>query len=168
MVKCWAARIYCIYLPPHTSHVLQPLDVAVFDSPLKSAYRQACHQMSIIDDAAPADKQRFIDCYTAARRIAFTSQNIRPAFRATGIYPSDRSKALCSSFTTMSQQPSNRPVTPPPTNLDIDHTTIQRTPTTRLQVERRIDPQLLAPSSRSALRRVGNRLDRQHVKIFDL
>ena len=36
---CFQNQIYIIYLPAHTSHVLQPLDLSVF-SPLKTAYRK--------------------------------------------------------------------------------------------------------------------------------
>ena len=37
--NCFNNNIHLIFLPPHTSHVLQPLDLSVF-SPLKHSYRK--------------------------------------------------------------------------------------------------------------------------------
>ena len=39
MWECFQNNIHLLFLPPHTSHVLQPLDLAVF-GPLKQAYRK--------------------------------------------------------------------------------------------------------------------------------
>ena len=38
MVECFSNKIWLVFLPAHTSHVLQPLDVGVF-SALKRYYR---------------------------------------------------------------------------------------------------------------------------------
>ncbi len=47
ITSCAANRVYLVLLPPHSSHVTQPLDVAVF-SPLKTFYRRLleefCHK----------------------------------------------------------------------------------------------------------------------------
>ncbi len=39
MWNCFNNNVYLVFLPAHTSHVLQPLDLSVF-SPLKQAYRK--------------------------------------------------------------------------------------------------------------------------------
>jgi len=79
-------RVQLLYLPAHSSHGLQPLDVAVF-SPLKYAYRSLIRASTIMTLSAPASKQRFITTYEKARSIAMTPRNIRSGFRATGIWP---------------------------------------------------------------------------------
>lgn len=106
---CWRKKVCCVWLPPHTSHLLQPLDVACF-SPLKSAYRQAIDTMATQDDAALADKQRFCGCYCQARKEALPSRNCRASFAATSIWLMDRQKGLRSDQYHVAIQ---RPITPP-------------------------------------------------------
>ncbi|OLN95741.1 Jerky-like protein [Colletotrichum chlorophyti] len=47
---CLQNQIYLLYLPPHTSYVLQPLDQSVF-SPLKTAYRKELSFLTDWDDS---------------------------------------------------------------------------------------------------------------------
>ncbi|KAI1004017.1 hypothetical protein K3495_g4193 [Podosphaera aphanis] len=66
MWTCYQNKIACLYLPAHTSHILQPLDLAPF-SVVKSKYRQEIQALASIDDAAPVKKERFITSYNKAR-----------------------------------------------------------------------------------------------------
>jgi hypothetical protein len=57
----WECNNYVdiIYLPAHSSHVLQPFDLGTF-SPLKSCYRKEIADLAYLDDAALVKKRRFI------------------------------------------------------------------------------------------------------------
>ncbi|KEQ90523.1 hypothetical protein AUEXF2481DRAFT_55663, partial [Aureobasidium subglaciale EXF-2481] len=68
---CKQHKIFLLFLPAHSSHVLQPLDLGVF-SPLKSRYRQQIADLAALDDASPIKKQRFVTCYHLARLETFT------------------------------------------------------------------------------------------------
>ncbi|KAI1006849.1 hypothetical protein K3495_g1370 [Podosphaera aphanis] len=55
MWTCYQNKVACLYLPAHTSHILQPLDLAPF-SVVKSKYRQEIQAFAFVDDAAPAKR----------------------------------------------------------------------------------------------------------------
>ncbi|KAF7569858.1 hypothetical protein PtrM4_122730 [Pyrenophora tritici-repentis] len=80
---CAKNKIINLCMPPHTSHLLQPLDVSCF-SPLKRAYgceieKLACQGVYHID------KIDFLTVYQQIRPIVFTQQNIQAGFQATGL-----------------------------------------------------------------------------------
>jgi DDE superfamily endonuclease/Tc5 transposase DNA-binding domain len=82
---CKDNRIITICMPPHSSHILQPLDVGCF-SPLKSAYGR------LVADLARrqifhVDKPEFLEMYLQARASIFSEKTIKNAFKATGIVP---------------------------------------------------------------------------------
>jgi 4-hydroxybenzoate polyprenyltransferase len=56
MWECFQNNIHLLFLPPHTSHVLQPLDLSVF-SPLKHAYRKRLGALALLNDLTPVGKQ---------------------------------------------------------------------------------------------------------------
>ncbi|KAM4067970.1 DDE superfamily endonuclease [Hirsutella rhossiliensis] len=70
------------FLPPHTSHVLQPLDLSVF-SALKHYYRKQVGFLSLLTDSSPVGKQNFLSCYQKAREQALTVSNIKGGWKAT-------------------------------------------------------------------------------------
>ena len=98
-------NIQLVYLPPHSFHILQPLDLSIF-SALKRRYRATVLELSTLDDAAPVKKSRFIQAYCKARKETFSSRVIRAGWTATGLSPWNPQKALQSSLVL-------RPVTPP-------------------------------------------------------
>jgi hypothetical protein len=55
MSVCYQNNVLAYWLPPHSSHVLQPLDLTCF-SPLKGAYRKHLRNVADLDDAAPIKK----------------------------------------------------------------------------------------------------------------
>lgn len=75
-----------LYLPAHTSHFLQPLDVAVF-APLKAAYRGFIRSIPYASLSSPASKQRFIQAYEFASKKSISISNIKQGFKKTGIWP---------------------------------------------------------------------------------
>ena len=80
MWTCYQHRIHCLYLPAHSSHVLQPLDLAPF-SVVKSKYRDQRRALSALNDAAPAKKERFILSYYQARMRGLS----KPIYRLVGV-----------------------------------------------------------------------------------
>ena len=80
-------------LPPHTSHLLQPLDVAIF-GPLK---KRLTANLSHLNQAqlARIQKAEWLDAYIQARLDVFTPQNIASAWRGAGLFPFNPQRALC-------------------------------------------------------------------------
>jgi len=95
MFLCIQHNIYLLYLPAHTSHVLQPLDLSVF-SPLKRSYRKQLGYLNILTDSSPLGKQNFLLCYQKARKDALTISNIKSGWKASGLWPVSRAKPLMS------------------------------------------------------------------------
>jgi hypothetical protein len=93
-------------MPPYTSHLLQPLNVACF-SLLKNIYSQ------LVQDLARQgifyiDKSDFLDMYQQARIATFSKQNIISGFRATGLIPFSPDRVL--STLTITKTPSPPPI----------------------------------------------------------
>lgn len=107
---CKQNKVQLVFLPPHSSHVLQPLDLGVF-SPLKTSYRRGIADLACLDDEAPVKKQRFIQCYKQARVEALTPRVLRAGWKAAGLFPWNPQKGLLSSQ--VKQPLQARPVTPP-------------------------------------------------------
>jgi hypothetical protein len=72
-------------MPPHTSHLLQPLDVGVF-SPLKRAYRKLVEGMMVARNNH-IDKEDFLHLYPPARKMIFNHENIYSGFAGAGLKP---------------------------------------------------------------------------------
>ena len=81
-------------MPPHTSHLLQPLDVSCF-SPLKRAYGREVEKLAY-QGVYHIDKIDFLTVYQQIRSIVFTQQNIQVGFQATGLVPSYPDRVLSS------------------------------------------------------------------------
>ncbi|EDN10036.1 hypothetical protein HCAG_05839 [Histoplasma mississippiense (nom. inval.)] len=96
---CSENQIIALYMPPHSSHLLQPLDVGCF-SPLKTAYgRQVENQMRL--GINHIDKEEFLALYPAAQMQALTENNIKSSFRAAGLVPYNPEQVLSRLNTTM-------------------------------------------------------------------
>jgi len=74
--KCLENNIYLLFLPAHTSHVLQPLDLTIF-SALKRAYRKELQKLNSLLDSTSIGKRNFLICYQKAHQESFTSSNIK-------------------------------------------------------------------------------------------
>jgi hypothetical protein len=79
--ECKQNYVDIIYLPVHSSHVLQPLDLRAF-SPLKSCYRKEIADLAYLDDAVPVKKRRFIQVYQKSRTETLTSCTLRAGLAA--------------------------------------------------------------------------------------
>ena len=86
-------QIILFTLPPHTTHITQPLDRGCF-GPLKTAWRSACHEYMRDNPGKVITKFSFNSIFAEAYKRSMTMDNIISSFRATGVYPVDRSKVL--------------------------------------------------------------------------
>ena len=86
---CKANGITLLTFPPHCSHRLQPLDVAVY-GPLKQYFSNACTSWLHCHPGVPMSVMNIAQCLGTAYPLAFTPSNITSAFKATGIWPFHR------------------------------------------------------------------------------
>lgn len=82
---CMEHAIDLVILPPHTSHVLQPLNVSVF-APLKPALAAETDTASRLDPGR-IQRTEWAAMYIRAREKAFTIANIKSGWKATGLVP---------------------------------------------------------------------------------
>jgi hypothetical protein len=82
---CEENKIITLCMPPHSSHILQPLDVGCF-APLKRAYGREIRGLanSHIDYI---DKKAFLASFKEVYNGSFSKENIQSSFRATGLVP---------------------------------------------------------------------------------
>lgn len=97
MYECFINKVELLFLPAHTSHITQPLDVGVF-GPLKTYYRAEIASYTINDGNTAYLKRRFITAYVATREKALRRRNIEAGFRKTGIWPLEATVLLEKAF----------------------------------------------------------------------
>jgi hypothetical protein len=126
---CIDQKIILLCLPPHSTHILQPLDVGFFQ-PLATRYRSALVQEVKLDSCANIDKNDFIKLYQQARRETATPSTIASAWQKAGLFPFEPESIL---NTIPKPEDSNtRPFTPPEVIFRASdgaiHTQIMKTP----------------------------------------
>ena len=93
--------LFC--LPPHTTHILQPLDVSVFRS-LKAHFSKLCRKVKLLtmnqEKVLYVNRTNFTTFFREAFENAVTTEAIQNGFRKCGIFPFnpaaiDSSKVLC-------------------------------------------------------------------------
>jgi hypothetical protein len=77
---CKEEKIIVLYMPPHLSHLLQPLDVGCF-SPLKRAYSDEISSLARYS-TKKIKKEAFLLAFKAAFEKAMTKENICAGFRS--------------------------------------------------------------------------------------
>ena len=82
-------QIIIFALPPHTTHLSQPLDRGCF-APLKVAWRDVCHQYMADNPGKVVTRYNFSKLLSKAWMTAMTMANITSGFRVTGVYPVNR------------------------------------------------------------------------------
>ena len=87
--------LYC--LPPHCSHILQPLDVGFFH-PLKVQWRKACKEFSEKNPGVTVNKMNFSRVFKSAWEKTVTMGNVISSFAKSGIWPVDPSRINKESF----------------------------------------------------------------------
>jgi 4-hydroxybenzoate polyprenyltransferase len=109
LFECYENNIFLLFLPAHASHVLQPLDVAVF-GPLKYFYRRFISDLAIIADTSQVGKISFLYNYYKARQEAITKSNACAGFKATGLWPVNVAKVLMNPMVTQTPIPATTPI----------------------------------------------------------
>jgi hypothetical protein len=89
---CKDNDIITIYMPPHSSHLLQPLDVGCF-SLLKHAYGGLIEQRMRLGYNS-INKLDFLKAYPKAHSDVFKPGNIKNSFLAAGIVPFNPERVL--------------------------------------------------------------------------
>ena len=84
---CQDHKIIPLCIPPHSSHILQPLDVGCF-SVLKRSYGHQVEQLMRVG-IDHIDKSDFLISYNQARTETYKEDTIRNAFKASGLVPYD-------------------------------------------------------------------------------
>lgn len=167
MQFAYTQKVFCYYLVPHASHILQPLDLAVFSS-LKRRFRELVAFDADIDNFEPAKKANFLKLYNLARQKAITSHNCESGFKAAGINPFDPSKALNSRFIiakTVQRQ------TTPPSTFDTSNQAydLRTTPRSHRDLHHAVKlvekTTILPPNIRLVFTKTSKALDKQQFKI---
>jgi hypothetical protein len=129
-------------MPPHTSHLLQPLDVGCF-SPLKTLYGHEVAELAR-QSIYHVDKLDFLRIYKTVRGQALSASNVQAGFQATGLIPFSPERVL-SSLTVV------RTPSPPQTDAGNTTTWTAETPhtTDQLQQQARLVRDLLRRQSNS-------------------
>src|ERR1700721_1964130 len=117
IAHCMKNNIMLLRLPPHTSHLVQPLDVGLF-GPLKK-YLSAELDPLVQAKISRILKVEWLLAFERARKRAFSVQNILCGWRGAGLFPWNPSKVLrhfshssSSSSSLQSSTPSNLLTTP--------------------------------------------------------
>jgi len=103
---CIEHNIYLHLLLPHSSHLLQPLDVGVF-GPLKKAISARLDRLLRVG-INRLEKGEWVERYMEARDVAITENNIRGGWRGSGLVPLNRTRVTRSLPAVIM-----RPTTPP-------------------------------------------------------
>lgn len=89
---CIDKKIILFLLPPHTSHLLQPLDVGVF-GPLKTAMSYQLSKLFAME-ISRLQKIEWVENYKTARLTGITSRNILGGWRGSGLFPTNPHRVL--------------------------------------------------------------------------
>ena len=103
---CKEKNIILLCMPPHSSHLLQPLDVACF-SPLKRKYGDAVLGLAR-NRTHYISKETFLPAFKAAFEQSITKENIQASFRGAGLVPHDP-QAVLSKLDVVVQTPVQSP-----------------------------------------------------------
>lgn len=111
IAHCIDNKILLMILPPHSSHLTQPLDVGVFGALKKHMAAELCPL--IRTGVSRIQKVEWLTGFVAAHDKAFSVKNILGGFRGTGIYPFLPTKVLRRLASSPPPQQQTWPSTPP-------------------------------------------------------
>jgi len=92
IAHCMKNNIILMVLPPHSSHLTQPLDVGVFN-PLKTLMASAIEPL-VSTELHHIMKAEWLLAYVEAHDSAFSVRNIKSGFSGTGIMPLNSLKVI--------------------------------------------------------------------------
>ncbi len=110
---CLEHSIIVLCMPPHSSHLLQPLDFGCF-AVLKRSYGSVVDQKMSLG-VNHIDKHEFLLLYLQARAQSLSQSNIKSGFRVTGLVPYNPNTILLllPKYTTPSPLPAPTQELPP-------------------------------------------------------
>ena len=82
------SQLDIVSLPSHTSHGLQPLDIARF-KPFNTTFRKQRNLWSLRSKNKVVEKQDLCEWTSKAFRASLTLSNVKAEFKKTGIWPLD-------------------------------------------------------------------------------
>ena len=85
--RCENVILHC--LPPHTAHLLQPLDVSIFGA-VKKSWARILKEFKIAYCGATVCKHNFSSLLSQLWQEKMKPEYLVSGFRATGLYPLDR------------------------------------------------------------------------------
>jgi len=85
-------NIITLYIPPHSSHLLQPLNINCF-GPLKKAYSRQIKQLMRIN-IIYISKLKFLYAFRKAFFASITEKNIQGGFTGAGLIPYNPEKVI--------------------------------------------------------------------------
>lgn len=106
---CMDHKIIPVGMPLHTTHLLQPLDVCVFQL-LKHWHFEAVNE-AVQNGNETFSKVEFLNAFNSFRRQAFKESTIRSAWKKTGLIPYN---PVCVIDKVRERLPPPRSTTPPP------------------------------------------------------
>jgi hypothetical protein len=109
---CTEHSIITLCMPPHSSHLLQPLDVGCFAAVKRSYGRQIENRMRV--GLNHIDKPDFLQAYYETRKEALIMSHIQSGFSATGLVPYNPDRVLEKLHVTL--RTPTPPVIPPQTS----------------------------------------------------
>ncbi|KAI7722002.1 hypothetical protein KC353_g885 [Hortaea werneckii] len=121
---CMENAIDLLILPPHTSHILQPLDVGVF-APLKRALASET-DAALRLDAGRIARVQWVEMYIRARQRALNKHNVLSGWRSAGLMPLSPITVL--GKLSASTAPSASPPRTPPQHVDLDISLLDSSP----------------------------------------
>ena len=109
--------IFC--LPPHTTHLLQPLDQTCF-SPLKRYWNKECQKYMSSNPGRVINRFSFSEIFSKSWKKAMIPSTISSGFRATGVYPFNRAAVMDKKGNNPCSSVAFIPFCSPSTNRQID------------------------------------------------
>lgn len=77
-------KIEILCLPAHTTHILQPLDIVVFNA-LKAVFSTMASRMGLVQGDLVVGKKQFSSLLKAVYPTAVTALNIKAGFRTSSL-----------------------------------------------------------------------------------
>ena len=147
---CMNNNIWILLLPPHSSHLLQPLDVGIF-GPLKKAISVESDKL-FRRGVARINKLRWLEGFATARAGAVRPDNIHGAWRGTGLLPFNPNRIL-------KNLPTPTTPSPPPSDTIAPIYLLNSSPpdtsilqAARITVINKIDGSNLSPATKKSMR----------------
>jgi hypothetical protein len=119
-------NIILMILPPHSSHLTQPLDVGVFGA-LKKVMAATLEPL-LRTGVSRIQKVEWLSAFVEAHDAVFKPRNIFSGFRGTGIFPFEPEKVLRRVSSPVPPAPQVDPSTPPPATTPFNSNVLTSSP----------------------------------------